>query len=163
MFAKKPFKNANHIIEYLGRYTHKVAISNHRIVSMDKNEVSFKWNDYSDGSRKKIMKLPAMEFIRRFLLHILPKRFCKIRYYGIFASRNKKTALDKCRKALGYRISTSKFTGLSWQESLKLISGIDVQVCPVCKQGKMTAIAVFKGSRGPPDSICGEQYRTEKC
>lgn len=153
VFAKKPFKNTGHIVNYLGRYTHRVAISNQRIKGIDGDSIAFKWKDYKDHSKQKTMKLPAMEFIRRFLLHILPKGFCKIRYYGILASRNKKVALAKCRKALGYLISKSKFTGLSWQESLKLISGIDVRVCPVCKKGKMTAIATLQGSRGPPYSI----------
>ena len=153
VYAKKPFKNASHIIEYLGRYTHRVAISNSRITGMDKDSVSFKWKDYRDNGRQKIMKLPGKEFIRRFLLHILPKGFCKIRYYGIFASRNKKTILTQCCKALGYRKSKSKFAGLSWQESLLLVSGIDVQVCPVCKKGQMTAIVTLNGYRGPPNAI----------
>ena len=150
VYAKKPFKNAVHIINYLGRYTHRVAISNQRIEGIDGDSVAFKWKDYKDHSKQKTMKLHAMEFIRRFLLHVLPKGFCKIRYYGIFASRNRKTLLTLCRKALGYRISKSKFTGLCWQESLQLISGINVHVCPVCKKGKMTTIAILKGYRGPP-------------
>ena len=150
VYAKKPFQNATHIINYLGRYTHRVAISNQRIEGIDGDSIAFKWKDYKDHSKQKTMKLHAMEFIRRFLLHVLPKGFCKIRYYGIFASRNRKTVLTLCRKALGYRISKSKFTGLSWQESLQLISGINVHVCPVCKKGKMTTIAILKGYRGPP-------------
>lgn len=161
--ARTSFKNSSQILKYLGRYTHRVAISNSRILSMDKDSVTFKWKDYTDRGRQKIMKLPGKEFIRRFLLHILPKGFCKIRYFGIFASRNKKTMLAQCNKALGHRIAKSKFTGLCWQESLRLISGIDVHICPVCKKGKMITIATFQGKRGPPDSICSEHIRTHIC
>ena len=163
VYAKDPFKNASQILKYLGRYTHRVAISNNRILSMNDQSVSFKWKDYKDHDRQKIMTLEGKEFIRRFLLHILPKGFCKIRYFGIFASRNKKTMLTKCNKSLGYRIAKSKFTGLSWQESLLLVAGINVCVCPLCKKGKMAAIASFKGNRGPPDYIFGKQIRTIKC
>lgn len=151
VFAKKPFKNAAHIVEYLGRYTHRVAISNNRIVSIEGNIVSFTWKDYKDHSKRKIMKLDASEFIRRFLLHILPKGFCKIRYFGIFACRNRKTALRKCKEVMEYIASKSKLACLSWQDALRIVSGVDVSLCPVCKKGKMVLAAVFKGGyRGPP-------------
>lgn len=153
VFAKKPFKNANHIVAYLGRYSHRVAIGNNRILGIEGDHVVFKWKDYKDHSKQKTMKLPAMEFIRRFLLHILPKGFCKIRYFGIFASRNRKTVLAKCSKALGYSFHKSRFTDLSWRQLLLLVSGIDVSLCPVCKKGNMIMIAVLKGFRGPPHSI----------
>lgn len=82
VYAKKPFKNATHIINYLGRYTHRVAISNDRIIGTEGDQVIFKWKDYKNGAMKKIMKIDGNEFIRRFLLHVLPKGFCKIRYFG---------------------------------------------------------------------------------
>ncbi len=150
VYAKKPFKNANHIVAYLGRYSHRVAIGNSRILGIEDNQIIFKWKDYKDHSKQKIMRLAATEFIRRFLLHILPKGFCKIRYFGIFSSRSRKTALTKCRKVLGYSFRKSRFANLSWKQSLKLVSGIDVSICPVCKKGNMIMIADFKNYRGPP-------------
>jgi len=101
VFCKKPFKSPAHVVKYLGRYTHRVAISNSRIKTFDDDSVSFTLKDYKDGSKSKIMKLSATEFARRFLLHVLPNRFVKIRHYGILCSRNIKSKLLKCRKLTG--------------------------------------------------------------
>lgn len=150
VYAKKPFKNSAHIINYLGRYTHRIAISNNRIIGIENENVIFKWKDYREKGRKKLMKLPASEFIRRFLLHVLPKGFCKIRYFGIFASRNRKNTLMKCKKILAYGTKKSKFTGLSWKDALRLITGIDVSKCPVCKTGNMITISILNGYRALP-------------
>jgi hypothetical protein len=117
----KPFKNANHIIRYLGRYSHKVAISNERIVGIEGEKVIFKWRDYKNQALIKTMKLDGSEFIRRFLLHVLPKGFCKIRYFGIFAFRTRKCLLVKCREIMGKVVGISKFEGLSWQKALFLL------------------------------------------
>lgn len=153
VYAKKPFKNARHIIQYLGRYTHRVAMSNNRITGIENDHVIFKWKDYKDRGTQKLMKLPASEFIRRFLLHVLPKGFCKIRYFGIFASRNRKPLLKQCSKATGHVFVQSKFTGMSWQEALLLACGIDVCLCPVCKTGKMQTALLFKNNKAPPDAF----------
>ena len=150
VYAKKPFRKTAHIINYLGRYTHRVAISNNRIMGLEADNVIFRWRDYRDKGKQKAMKLHASEFIRRFLLHVLPKGFCKIRYFGIFASRNRKLLLLKCQKAIGYRETKSKFTGLSWQDTLLLISGINVSKCPICKTGNMITTMMLKGYRAPP-------------
>jgi hypothetical protein len=152
VYARQPFKNAAHIINYLGRYTHRVAISNNRIVSIGKDTVSFRWKDYKDRGKNKIMTLSAQEFIRRFLLHILPKGFCKIRYYGIFASRSGPAIFHKCKEIMKYITPKPKLMNLSWQEILLLVHKIDITLCPACKKGKMTLISVFKGNyRGPPE------------
>ena len=95
-FCKKPFKSPAHVVKYLGRYTHRVAISNSRIKTFNGNSVSFSWKDYKDGNKSKVMTLKATEFVRRFLLHVLPDRFTKIRHYGILCSRNIQTKLLKC-------------------------------------------------------------------
>jgi len=153
VFAKKPFKNANHIVEYLGRYSHRVAIGNNRILGIEEDQVLFRWKDYKDNSKQKIMRLASTEFIRRFLLHILPRGFCKIRYFGIFSCRKRKTVLAKCGQALGYSFRKSRFSNLSWEQSLKLVSGVDVSLCPVCKKRNMMLITAFKCYRGPPPSI----------
>jgi len=152
VFAKKPFKNPSHIIKYLGRYTRKVAISNERIVGTEGNEVIFRWKDYRNRGERKTMRLAGSEFIRRFLLHVLPKGFCKIRYYGIFASRTRKPIIETCRNVLGKVDAKSKFEGLAWQEALLLATRIDVTACPVCKTGKMTMAFSFNSHRAPPST-----------
>jgi hypothetical protein len=152
VYTEPSFKNTTHIINYLGRYTHRVAISNDRIISVDEESVTFKWKDYKDKSKQKIMKLPAHEFIRRFLLHVLPKAFCKIRYYGIYASKNQQIGLLKCRKALGQVLKKPKLHGLSWQDVLIKIAGKNVFQCPVCKKGHLVMDSIFKGGFHPAPS-----------
>ena len=97
VYCKEPFNNANSVIQYLGRYTHRVAISNERIIEVTDETVVFKWRDYKDNNKIKEMTVTIEEFIRRFLLHILPPHFMKIRYYGILGNRNKKKKLHKCK------------------------------------------------------------------
>lgn len=153
VYAKKPFKSSTHIVNYLGRYTHRVAISNDRITGIEQDQVLFRWKDYRDYGRIKIMTLPAIEFIRRFLLHVLPKGFCKIRYYGILASRNRNEVLLKCRKTLSHHIAKSKFEGLCWQDTLLVITGIDVLKCPICKKGNMVTTELLLKYRAPPEVL----------
>ena len=98
VFCKKPFKSPAHVVKYLGRYTHRVAISNSRIKTFDGKTVSFGWKDYKDRNKSKVMTLSASEFTRRFLLHVLPDRLTKIRHYGILSSRNIKSLLLKCMR-----------------------------------------------------------------
>ena len=97
MEYKEPFKNAECVIQYLGRYTHRVAISNERILKIEGEKVTFKWRDYKDNNKMKEMTISIQEFIRRFLMHILPPHFMKIRYYGLLGNRNKKKKLLKCK------------------------------------------------------------------
>jgi len=87
VYAKPPFGSAAHVLQYLARYTHRVAISNHRLVDVTDDTVSFRWKDYRHGSRVRTLTLDVDEFLRRFLLHVLPKRFVRIRYFGFLASR----------------------------------------------------------------------------
>ena len=121
--AKKPFKSPWHVINYLGRYTHKVAISNSRLISFDGTKVNFKWKDYKDKNRLKVMTLDTSEFVRRFMLHVLPLGFTRIRHYGILSSRNISVKLALCSKLL------SKSTGIkaAVPEMTKY-----VKVCPGC-------------------------------
>ena len=137
VFTKAPFKNTSQIIKYLGRYSHRVAITNGRIKDVVENQVIFTMKDYRDGKQKEL-KLQSVEFIHRFMLHVLPKSFCKIRYYGLFACRIRRTVLQKCKKAIGIANAKSKFMGLSWQKQLYVLTGKDVTLCPVCKKGNMT-------------------------
>jgi len=136
-YCKETFGKPDHVINYLGGYTHRVAISNNRIVKFEDAKVTFKWKDYSDHNKDKLMTLQASEFIRRFLLHILPKGFFKIRYYGILSNRNHKTKLAKCKDVLKVSESEPDPTSIDWIDFFFDLTGIDLRICPVCKQGRM--------------------------
>ena len=101
VYAKPPFGGAEQVLNYLARYTHRVAISNHRLVAFENDRVSFRWRDYAHGGKKKVMTVSADEFLRRFLLHVLPKGLVRIRHFGFFANRRRETALARCRELLG--------------------------------------------------------------
>jgi hypothetical protein len=137
VYSKPPFKNPETLLNYLGRYTHRIAIGNHRILKMEDEKVFFFWRDYSDGNKKKIMKLEVSEFIRRFLLHVLPEKFVKIRYYGLLANRKSHTTLTQCRKLLETAQISNKNVNETWQEFLKRICGMDLITCPFCQKGRM--------------------------
>jgi hypothetical protein len=100
VYAKPPFGGAEHVLNYLARYTHRVAISNHRLVAFENGRVSFRWRDYAHGGKKKVMTVSAEEFLRRFLLHVLPRGLVRIRHFGIFANRRRSAALQRCRALL---------------------------------------------------------------
>ena len=136
VYCKPPFKNASSVIEYLGRYTHRVAISNKRILSFENGQVSFKWRDYKDNSRWKVMTLSADEFIRRFLIHVLPPRFMKIRHYGLLGNRNKTTKLKVCKELTHTPIIARE--KLSTLELIQKITGKDVSKCPCCGSDKLS-------------------------
>ena len=135
VYCKPPFKNANSVIEYLGRYTHRVAISNSRILNIDNGKVTFKWRDYRDNNKMKIMVLSADEFIRRFILHILPPRFMKIRHSGLLRNRNKTKKLTLCKSLTNTKVLTKE--NISPLEILKKVSGKDFNLCPVCGIGHL--------------------------
>src|ERR1039457_1776324 len=101
VYAKPPFGGAEHVLKYLARYTHRVAISNHRLVAFENERVSFRWRDYAHGGKKKIMTVSAHEFLRRFLLHVLPDGLVHIRHLGLFSNRRRSAALEHCRALLG--------------------------------------------------------------
>jgi Putative transposase/Transposase zinc-binding domain len=101
VYAKPPFGGAEHVLHYLARYTHRVAISNHRIVAFKEDRVSFRWKDYAAGGKQKVMTVSAEEFLRRFLIHVLPKGLVRIRHFGLFANRRRTASLLRCRSLLG--------------------------------------------------------------
>ena len=144
-YAKPPFNGPGTVLGYLGRYTHRIAITNHRILGMEEGRVSFSWKDYADGNTTKIMTLAVFEFIRRFLLHVLPHGFVKIRHFGFLSNRNRKAALELCRSLLGVP-NPEPAPSEGWQASLLRITGIDVTRCPLC-QGAMQRKQLY---RGPP-------------
>lgn len=149
VYSKATFSGPEAIIEYLGRYTHRIAISNNRILSIEDGTVTFKWKDYRDGEQK-IMTITAEEFIRRFLLHVLPSGFMKIHHYGILSNRNKSTKLKKCQNAVKYTQAKAQFKNLNAVEIIKILTGKDVTLCPCCKLGKMRTIMLLPAKGRKP-------------
>lgn len=137
VYCKPPFSSAEHVLEYLGRYTHRVAISSNRLVFFDNGYVTFKWRDYRDNNKQKFMTVTAEEFIRRFLMHVLPDKFVKIRHYGILSNRNRVTKLKKCKELTGSVFKITSTSKLSSSELLFKLTGVDLNVCPCCTKGKM--------------------------
>jgi hypothetical protein len=146
VYAKQPFGGPKQVIEYLGRYSHKIAISNHRIKNVNDGKVSFNYKDYADKSKQKLMTLDAEEFLRRFCLHILPPKFMKIRHYGILASRYK-PLLRKYQFSIG--IITKITQKISWKEIAKTKLNFDADKCPCCKTGTMIRIQSFDANAPP--------------
>lgn len=146
VYSKPPFGGPEKVIRYLGRYTHRIAISNHRIINVENGRVSFWWRDYADGNKKKIMTLDAPEFIRRFLLHVLPDRFVKIRHYGLLGSRNCKNNITLCRKLLHVckAEKDNEARTETWKELLLRVAGVDVAKCPVCRKGRMHTTKILE-------------------
>ncbi|MGQ9665632.1 MAG: IS91 family transposase [bacterium] len=137
VYAKPALNNAEKVIEYLGRYTHRVAISNARIVDIVNDKVLFKWKDYRHGGKLKIMQVDAVEFINRFMTHVLPCGFYKIRYYGIFANKLSSDMLDTFLSMNNKEMDISSLEGKSWQEIVQEIFGYDPFHCRICKTGRL--------------------------
>ena len=149
VYCKPPFKNAGYVVKYLGRYTHRVTISNNRIVNIENGKVTFKWRDYKDNSKWKLMTLAADEFIRRFLIHILPNRFMKIRHYGLLGNRNKNTKLKLCKELTNTPILVKE--KLTTIQLILKITGKDISKCPYCGSKKLSRIIAPRNS--PPLNI----------
>jgi hypothetical protein len=141
VYAKKPFGSPQTVLDYLGRYTHRVALSNDRIVKVENGQVTLSYRDRKDGDRKKTIPLEAHEFIRRFLLHVLPEGFMRIRHFGFLANRSKKQALTQCRKLLEANTASLQSPSESAKDLLLRITGIDLSRCPSCHNGTMIVVA----------------------
>ena len=141
VYAKKPFGSPQTVLDYLGRYTHRVALSNDRILQVENGEVTLSYRDRKDGDRKKTMALAAQEFIRRFLLHVLPDGFMRIRHFGFLANRSKKQALAQCRNLLKFDPALPQRSDQSAKDLLRKLTGVDLSRCPCCHQGTMLTIA----------------------
>ena len=147
VYIQKPIKRPEYVLEYLGRYTHRVAISNHRIVSLRDGMVTFKYKN-RDTKRTMSCTITAVEFIRRFLLHTLPKRFMRIRHFGFLSNRHKTDNIKKIRKFLGRSAEGDKIIKQSIEEMMFKLTGIDITLCPRCKKGKMRAVfEILKNTR----------------
>jgi hypothetical protein len=148
VYAKRPFGGPKQVVEYLGRYTHKIAISNHRLINITDQSVAFRYKDYRDESKTKAMTLDKNEFIRRFALHILPKGFMRIRHYGILSSSRKQKSLPTIHQQLNseYRVQEKK----GWKE-ISTQMGFNPDCCPACKLQTMITVLTFD-RRGPPNA-----------
>jgi hypothetical protein len=138
-YVKRPFAGPEQVLNYLGRYTHRVAITNNRILSIHNGSVTFSYRDRQHNNTLRRMSLPADEFIRRFLLHVLPRGFMKIRYFGFLAHINKKQAVALIRSLLGITTNPEK-TKETIPDMMLRLTGKDITCCPRCKKGTMTIV-----------------------
>lgn len=145
VYAKRPFAGPQQVLDYVGRYTHRVAISNNRLLNIENGRVCFEWKDYRAGGQVKTMTLSADEFIRRFLLHVLPDGFQRIRYYGFLGNRYRKQKLDQCRRLLGMPnpADTTNTAEKDYRDRYEQLTGISLHQCPECKQGCMVLVEIL--------------------
>ena len=150
VYTKKPFSKVEHVVGYLARYSHRVALTNHRIKNIDESNVTFEYKDYKDGAKKKEMMLEGGEFLRRFCLHILPKAFRKIRQFGFLSNATKKKSIEQARASLGQR-QAALLTRNERKALAKLrVFGSKIHQCPACKIGKMLVVEQWQRNKSPP-------------
>jgi hypothetical protein len=150
--VREPVKRPEHVLEYLARYTHGVAIANSRIKKLENGMVSFSAKSRKK-QRTKMITIPAVEFIRRFFLHSLPKGFVRIRHYGFLANRNRSKNLNAIRQLMGISVPLEKEIA-SLEEMMQKLTGTDITTCPCCSNGKMQFFAeIPKGRARPPDRL----------
>jgi hypothetical protein len=144
VYAKPPFGGPEQVLKYLARYTHRVAISNQRLVGLTKGQVTFRWKDYADGHTIKEMTLDAVEFMRRFLLHVLPRGFMRIRHYGWLSNRLCRKKLTRCRELLGQRKDPAASSEAASHRSKEVATQIEVGRCSICRQGRMRTVEMLE-------------------
>ena len=149
--AKRPFAGPEQVLDYVGRYTHRVAISNNRLESMDDANVSFRWKDYRDYNKQKTMTLTGEEFIRRFLLHVVPRGFQRIRYYGFLANSCREQKLARCRELLANQKPPAPSAEppapeptKDYRDQYQRLTGASLRECPACHHGHMIVIGAVK-------------------
>ncbi len=155
VYSKPPFGTPETVLDYLARYTHRIAVSNHRLIGFQDQRVTFSLKDYRKGGAKTTLTLHAHEFIRRFLLHVLPRGFVRIRYYGFLANRHRAENLQTCRCLLAEQpiVEADSMAGRSSGTGIAPATGADPSMCPFCKQGKLFLVETFSAAtllRGPP-------------
>ncbi len=155
VYAKAPFAGPEKVLQYLARYTHRVAISNDRLLELENDHVVFRYKDYARGATWHTICLPATEFIRRFLQHVLPHRFMRIRYYGLLANRSRRDNLERARTALQVPSPAANAKPEPWHQILRRLTGVDPRRCPRCGQGRLHRDRelpndVSGSPRGPP-------------
>jgi hypothetical protein len=140
VYAKRPFGGPAQVLDYLGRYTHRIAISNNRLLAFQDGKVTFQWKDRKNGDRKRTMTLDAHEFIRRFLIHVLPHGFAKLRYFGFLANRYRANRLSLCRQLLNAPPPETDPQVLDWKSRHEVLTGESLDICPACQQGRMVLL-----------------------
>jgi Putative transposase len=146
VYAKRPFAGPQQVLDYVGRYTHRVAISNNRLLDIENDQVRFEWKDYRNGDQVKTMTLSADEFIRRFLLHVLPDGFQRIRYYGFLGNRYRREKLEQCRRLLGMppaEQTNAPPAEKDYRDRYEELTGVSLHQCPQCKQGRMLVVEIL--------------------
>jgi hypothetical protein len=158
IYTKKPFSAVKNVIDYLGRYSHRVAITNHRIKSISDDKVAFAYKDYHDHARNKVMRLDGTEFIRRFCLHIIPPRFRRIRHYGFLSNASKAKDIGKARKALLVKNQSLLTRAQRKTLAIQRLFNAPVDQCPCCRKGQMKIILAFCSNKDPPRSHTQTTY-----
>jgi Putative transposase/Transposase zinc-binding domain len=152
VYAKRPFAGPQQVLDYVGRYTHRVAISNNRLRDIENGQVGFQWKDYRQSAQLKTMTLTADEFIRRFLLHVLPDGFQRIRYYGFLGNRYRQQKLEQCRRLLGMAAPAERSNALpvekDYRDRYEELTGNSLYQCPQCRQGRMLVVEIL------PRALC---------
>jgi Putative transposase/Transposase zinc-binding domain len=151
VYAKRPFGGPNQVLDYLGRYTHRAAISNDRLVHLEDGKVTFRWRNYRQGNKQKLMTLEADEFIRRFLLHVLPSGFVRIRHFGLLANCHREAKLSVCRELLGVPQvdPPQSSTPEDWKTLYETLTGKSLTLCPACHQGCMATVEILPPQKQP--------------
>ena len=156
--SKPGFKGKESVLEYLGRYTHKIAISNYRLLKLDQGKITFSYRDRAKGDVKRIMSLPVKEFLLRFKQHILPRGFVKIRHYGLFSTRVKKEKLHQVREALGEK-QKEKLQKLSLKQVIEQTQQQNIYQCKSCKEGNLVIVKLLPPARGSPSKPAADTHR----
>jgi hypothetical protein len=156
VYAKPPFGGPEQVLKYLARYTHRVAISNARLLDFEDGMVRFRYKDYAHGNRERVMTLTAPEFVRRLLLHVLPSGFVRIRHYGLLANRHRHRKLAFCRQLLGSGAAAEPESSGETRETRERPSSVTpTRVCPVCGAGRMIVIKEFPPLPAGPETHKG--------
>ncbi|MCK4496498.1 MAG: transposase, partial [Candidatus Aminicenantes bacterium] len=163
VYAKPPFGGAEKVLDYLGRYTHRIAISNNRLLRVKDGKVSFSWRNYQQENKVQTMTLEAEEFIRRFLLHVLPSGFMRIRYFGFLSNRHRTKKFKRCREIFHDNQIKEKSQSLDWKSRYEFLTGKPVDLCPFCHKGHLIPIQNllplrFPVTRPPPQTEINDNY-----
>jgi hypothetical protein len=153
VYSKRPFAGPEQVLEYVGRYTHRVAISNNRILDIEDGKVRVQWKDYRRGGQQKPMTVNADEFIRRFLVHVLPSGFLRIRYYGLLGNRYRKDKLARCRELLGMsKLEPKADEGADkdYRDTYEELTGLSLCQCPACHLGRMVVFRSLQSITSVP-------------
>ena len=152
VYAKRPFAGPEQVLDYVGRYTHRIAISNNRLLDIEGGQVNFRYKDYRNSDQQRTMTLAAEEFIRRFLLHVLPRGFHRIRYYGFLGNRFRQEKLARCRELLSMtlpQVTPKQSANSDYHERHEELTGTSLRMCPVCHHGHMVVVELLKPLRTP--------------